>query len=261
MNWLKNKNVLITGASSGVGKGLALDIIDDVGQLHAVSSNRHNRLDKLEQELKDYEGKVFYYRGDICNLQFMEEVVKLSTDKQLDAFVHCAGGTDIFGRFETMTYDEITHIIDVNVTATLCWLRCLVPLMRKNYCTTPKRAHVLLMSSRSGERTLPRLCPYTVAKGGVEKIAETLQKEYASDQVAFTLVNPGSIDTAFVENWRNREAADAHTMESMKISDVVPFMKAALETEVVINKISMESMLQWQGELGVLNSSGKVWEY
>ena len=43
---------------------------------------------------------------------------------------------------------------------------------------------------------------------GVEKIADALQKEYASDQVAFTLVNPGSVDTEFVTNWKNREAAD-----------------------------------------------------
>jgi len=72
--------------------------------------------------------------------------------------------------------EEISRVIEVNVTATLLWLRALVPLMRINYCTTSKRAHVLLMSSRSGERTLPRLCPYTVAKGGVEKIADALKK-------------------------------------------------------------------------------------
>jgi NAD(P)-dependent dehydrogenase (short-subunit alcohol dehydrogenase family) len=152
-----------------------------------------------------------------------------------------------------MSHEDIEQIVRTNCLSVLHWLREILPRMRKHPSPSwpDKKGHVVLVSSRSGERTLPNLSPYTVAKGGVEKIAEAMQREYARFGIVFTLVNPGSINTAFTQSW-DQEARNAHNAESMPIDYILDAILLAIQGNVAVNKVSMESVRQWKGELGVL---------
>ena len=102
-------------------------------------------------------------------------------------------------------------------------------------------------------RTLPKLSAYTVAKGAVEKLVEAMQKEYAQSRIVFTLVNPGSVNTAFTANW-DESTRKAHNDESLTVTEAVEPILHAINARYATNKISYESVDQWLSEPGVLRA-------
>jgi NADP-dependent 3-hydroxy acid dehydrogenase YdfG len=172
---------------------------------------------------------------------------------QVDAFINCAGGSHVYGLLESLSKQDIEEIMDVNGKAPIFWLRELLPRMKSNRMSEGclKRAHVMMLSSRSGERALPNLAVYAAAKGSVEKLVEAVRNEYAFHRIAFTLVNPGSINTAFTARWPLL-LRDAHNTESMTVEEAVDPIIHALNSQFAVNKLSYESLEQWRGEPGVL---------
>lgn len=252
--WLTGKNIVITGASDGIGLETAVMLSSVCSRLLLVATNRSGKLDELRRRIRNSPTVTSVFESaDIRDVPRMQKIIDLFSKKgSIDAFVHCAGGTNFYGEFQNCDYDTIDEVIDINIKGTLYWLRCLLPIMIQNDASRIKRGHVVLLSSRSAERSLPNLCPYTVSKGAVDKIADALQKEYARHHIAFTLLNPGSVKTSFTSQWANRDAADAHNEESMEAKDVADFIIYSLNCEHVINRISMESVAQWAGEPGTL---------
>lgn len=247
--WLKDKNIFIVGASSGIGKQMALNAIDICNSVTILSSSQQ----KIEGVAKLLGDKCSYYACDVRDYDALSNIIdELTKRQQIDAVVYCAGGTPRYGEFETYTYEEIKNIIDVNLTSFISLLKLLLPYMKTNTSASFKKGHILAMSSRSGERALPGLCPYAAAKGALERLVDGLQKEYARFGLAFSLICPGSIHTAFTDKWDDQHAVDKHIEQSMGIEEVVDLLVDVLNFEHVVNRLSFESMKQWQNEAGVL---------
>ncbi len=258
-NWLKGKNVLITGGSDGVGKELAKNMAGVCGKITLIARGKE-KLEKAKKELeqKSSETRIEISPMDIMDLGAMKNLVeKIYEEEQVDVFINCAGGTHFYGLLEEMSHEDIEKIFTVNAKAPIHWLRELLPRMKHNKIKSgEKRAHILLMSSRSGERPLPKLSVYGAAKGSVEKLVEAVRAEYAKYGIAFTLISPGSINTAFAVSW-GKEPQDAHNQESMELEEAVNPIMLALNSQFVINKISFESIRQWKGEPGVIREEEK----
>jgi short-subunit dehydrogenase len=231
MNWSNGKHALITGASSGIGRELAQALegscrrITSVSRTHGMNINNQTT---MRLEIED-----------------------IYVDDQIDLFINCAGGSHIYAPFEQMSDEDIAQIFDTNARAPLFLLHELLPRMKTNTFTGEKRAHVILLSSRSAERSLPNLSVYSAAKGAIERLCESLRLEYAQYRIAFTLVNPGSINTGFTNGW-SQETRDAHNAEAMSVEEAVKPILAAIDSEYATNKISYESIRQWMGEPGVV---------
>lgn len=261
-NWLDGKHVLVTGASSGIGKELSKYLVGVCRKLTLIARNANHQLDSLRKELEALQanqrdrGKtaIEVHALDICNRAGMVKFIgRVYEKEQVDAFVNCAGGSHVYGTLETMSHADIERIFDTNAKAPIFWLRELLPRMKQNSMKPGdlKRAHVVFLSSRSGERTLPRLSVYTAAKGSIEKLAEAMQKEYAQHRIIFTLVNPGSVNTAFTAAWSEKMRA-AHNEESMTVKQTVVPIVQALQAQFATNKVSYESVEQWLNEPGVI---------
>jgi NAD(P)-dependent dehydrogenase (short-subunit alcohol dehydrogenase family) len=193
---------------------------------------------------------------DVTDYDSARELVRTLWDEQgapVDAFVHSAGGTHRVGLLETNSREDIDAIFDVNAKAPIYWLRLLLPRMAANALAAndKKRAHVLFISSRSGERALPNLVVYAAAKAAVHRLLEGARTEYASRQIAFTSVSPGSVDTPFTAAW-SQELRAAHNAESLLVSQAVDPIVAALDAAYGTNHVSYESLDQWTSEPGVL---------
>lgn len=261
-HWASGKHALITGASSGIGEELAKNLMGVCRKLTLVSRNREGKLDRIVKKLSGlhrgrFKTRIQPYVLDVCDFKKMVPLIQKIYQKdheQVDIFINCAGGSHVYGAFETMNYEDIERIFDSNAKAPIFWLRELLPHMKHNKIKAGdmKRAHIILLSSRSGERALPKLGVYAAAKGAVEKLAEAMQKEYSQHRIVFTLVNPGSINTAFTAEWGAR-ARNAHNAESMKVAEAVQPILQALNSQFVINKVSYESVKQWFNEPGVLH--------
>ncbi len=263
-SWLSGKHILVTGASSGIGKELSERLIGVSRKLTLIARDEDGKLDELKKNLSRFQKKlrsglrteIETHSLDVCEKHKVVDLIRQIYDKdkdQVDAFINCAGGSHIYGTFETMSHEDIEQIFDTNAKAPIFWLRELLPRMKTNAVkpSDRKRGHVIMLSSRSGERTLPKLSVYTAAKGSVEKLVEAMQKEYAQHRIVFTLVNPGSINTAFTAEW-SKEARDAHNQESMTVTEAISPILEALNSQFAINRISYESVQQWLNEPGVL---------
>ena len=260
--WTFKKHALITGASNGMGRELALRLVGVCRRLTLVARNRDGKLDELARQLRtratngNIQTEVATASLDICDREGAACLLRKIYEQEKDPveiFINCAGGTHVYDTFESMSPEDIERIFDTNAKAPIFWLRELLPRMKRDSLEpgNPKRGHVLMLSSRSGERTLPNLSVYTAAKGAVEKLVEALQKEYAQYRIVFTLVNPGSINTAFTANWSEKTRA-AHNEESMTVEEAVLPVLHALNASFAINRISYESLQQWLNEPGVL---------
>lgn len=262
--WLLGKHALVTGASSGIGNELAKQLVGTCRKLTLVARNHDRKLNGLKNELEALLASGCLKRSTVIetysiDVRHVDKTAALigkiyGKDRdQVDVFVNCAGGSHVYGTFESMSRADIESIFDVNAKAPIFWLRELLPRMKKNIIKSgdSKRAHVIMLSSRSGERTLPKLSVYTAAKGAVEKLIEAMQKEYAQHRIAFTLINPGSINTAFTARW-SRATRNAHNEESMTVAQAVEPIMQVLQVQYATNKVSYESMEQWLNEPGVL---------
>ena len=268
-SWAYGRHFLITGASSGIGLELSKHFVGVCRKLTLVSRDTNGRLGEAVRELLDmgksrHEQQDFLDTGieshsiDVRDRHSVKSVVqRIYKDQgdQVDAFINCAGGSHKFALLERMSTDDIDEIIDVNGKAPIYWLRELLVYMKHNLVMNgdPKRGHIVMLSSRSGERALPYLSVYAAAKACVEKLLEAVRAEYACYRIAFTLVNPGSINTAFTDRWP-AEFRDMHNAESMAVAQAIGPIVHALGSNFVYNRVSYESLEQWMGEPGVLSS-------
>ncbi len=262
--WLLGKHALVTGASSGIGRELTKQLVGVCRKLTLVARNANGQLESLKRELDalqtsrnvDVSTETEECSLDVCNVAGMVNLLRRIYEgekDQVDVFVNCAGGSHIYGTLESMSHSDIERIFDTNAKAPILWLRELLPRMKKNVLKTGdlKRAHIVMLSSRSGERTLSKLSVYTAAKGSIEKLVEAMQKEYAQHRIVFTVMNPGSINTAFTAQW-DPNTRDAHNEESMAAEEAVIPIVQVLQAQFAINKVSYESVEQWLNEPGVI---------
>lgn len=265
-SWACDKHFLITGGSSGIGLQLSKHFMGVCRKISLVSRNTNGRLEEAVGELREIgrrqserEGfiptQVEPCRIDVRDKLSIRALVRSIYDEgdQVDAFINCAGGSHRFGLLESMSADDIDEIIDVNGKAPIYWLRELLVRMKHNRMAdgSMKRGHIVMLSSRSGERALPNLSVYAAAKACVEKLLEAVRAEYAYYRIGFTLVNPGSINTPFTQYWP-AGPRDMHNAESMTVVQAVGPIAHALSSQFVYNKVSYESLEQWMGEPGVL---------
>ena len=262
--WAVGKHAVITGGSSGIGLEVVRALNGICRKLSLVSRNSNGKLHAVKEELlrAQAQGKcavrteVQTRAMDVCDVKeaqaWIHEIYEVNRD-QVDIFVNCAGGSHMYAKLEQMEISDIEVIFDTNAKAPIMWMRALLPYMKRNKMEPGnlKRGHMLMLSSRSGERTLPKLSVYTAAKGSIEKLVEAMQKEYAQHRVVFTLINPGSVNTAFTAQW-DQKTRDAHNDESITAGEAAAPILHAINAGFAINKISYESVNQWVNEPGVL---------
>lgn len=265
--WGMGKHAVITGGSSGIGFEVAKRLNGVCRKLTLISRNENGKLAEAKDVLLHLQKKqragikteIMTCAMDVRNIEAAQALigdVYAKGKDQIDIFVSSAGGSHIYGELEQMTMADINAIFDVNAKAPIMWMRALLPHMKRNKLVRgeTKRAHVLMLSSRSGERTLPKLSVYTAAKGALEKLVEAVQKEYVQYRVVFTLINPGSVNTDFTAHW-DKAMQKAHNDESMTVQEAADSILHAIHAHVAINKISYESVSQWLHEPGVLLAS------
>lgn len=181
---------LVTGASSGIGRAVALELADQGAHVLAHGRDR-GRLD------------------DVALLTGGTPLVAELTDRdQREALVHKAcevrGHVDVLvsnaglgwaGPFTDMTADEVDRIIDLNLTAALHVTRLLLPTMVER-----RRGALCFVTSVAGRTSVAGEAVYSAAKAGLDAFAESLRAEARGTGVRVSVVVPGVVDTDFFTN-------------------------------------------------------------
>ncbi len=254
--WIKGKHAIVLGASGRIGAELCRRLADDCRKLTIISQNTGNRLQLLNEELQGKLAKINMVVMDAMDVPRAKSLIEdlYKEIDQVDIFIYCAGGSQVFEKLENISPQEIQRIVDINTTACILWLNLLLPYMVENIskCDEKKKAHIILLSSRSGERASPMLSVYSASKGAIELFADALRKEYGKENIVFTLISAGGIKYPyFSENW-SLERKNLYNKQSLDVEIAVEPIISALEWDFATNKISYESIDQWHYEQGIL---------
>jgi NAD(P)-dependent dehydrogenase (short-subunit alcohol dehydrogenase family) len=180
----------ITGAGSGIGRALALAVLE-AGERVAATDLNERALTELGPAA---EGQLWTAALDVTRLEQVEGVVARAWSEfgQLDVVVNSAG-YGLVGAVEEMTDDQVRHQIDVNLLGAIRVTRAFLPRFR-----ALGGGHIVQISSSGGQRTAPGLSLYHSTKWGLEGFSEGLIGEVAPFGIKITIAEPGGCRT----NWR-----------------------------------------------------------
>jgi uncharacterized protein len=183
MNKFKDKVVLITGASSGIGKELANQMSIEGSKVIGVGS-------RSKKNVQDLEELVDYRDIDLQNLLQIEELVRSIKTKIDFVFINAAVGK--FKPIQEQSISEINSQIDINLKAPIMLTMNLIA----RSCIQ-KGGHIIFTSSLSGIVGMENLSVYCATKFGIEGFARSIRKEHPEYQV--TILKPGITITEFFD--------------------------------------------------------------
>lgn len=192
MGSFKNKTVLITGASSGIGEDFARILSQKAAGIILVA-RRKDRLEKLAAELLRA-NPTLKVTVETCDLSLLEDVQKLTErldPSSIDILVNNAGLGDA-RFFEQSDFSKQKQMIDVNITAVVKLSHWILPALIKK-----KSGGIINISSSFGLMTLPGFATYIGTKHFVSGFTESLDGELAGTGVQALHVCPGPVATEF----------------------------------------------------------------
>lgn len=185
---IKDKVVVITGASSGLGAETARHLVQ-AGAKVVLGARRMDRLEALAKEL-DLDEKAAF-KVDVAEREqvkaFVDHAVKLHG--RIDVMINNAGIMPL-SPLEMMRFDEWDRCIDVNIKGVLWGVAAALPYFKEQ-----KSGQFINVSSVAGHTISPGGAVYSATKYSVRVISEALRKEVKPYNIRTTVLSPGAVDT------------------------------------------------------------------
>ena len=191
MNILKNKNIIVTGASGGIGNSIIKCLSEAGANILATGT----RIEKLEQ-LKSNFQNVKILKFDISQNEKIEEFIENATNilgGSLDCIVNNAG-INQDNLAIRMTLEEWQKVININLTSTFLMTKSAIKKMLKN-----KSGKIVNITSVVGHTGNIGQANYTASKAGIIAMSKTLAIEYSKKNININCVSPGFIRTAMTD--------------------------------------------------------------
>jgi len=190
MKDLKDKKIIITGASGGIGNS----IVDKLYQCGANILASGTKIEKLEQLKSKFE-KIKILGFDISQSEKIEEFINNAANELggLDCIVNNAGITQDNLAIR-MSIDEWKKVIDINLTSTFLMSKFAIKKLLKN-----KKGKIVNITSVVGHTGNLGQSNYAASKAGIVAMSKSLAVEYAKKNININCISPGFIKTAMTE--------------------------------------------------------------
>ncbi len=192
------KTVMITGATDGLGKALALllsqkDSSDTQYQL-AICGRSPEKMAALMEQLPS--DRVFSAAFDITDKQALQSFVENAQSRfgAIDVLVNNAGANFRKSRIEDLDEDDLVNMFNLNCLAHFRCIKMLYPHMKAR-----QSGHIINVLSSCCLHDIETMAGYTVSKQSMNAISKILTKEALEDNIRVTSFYPGGIDTSFRE--------------------------------------------------------------
>ncbi|ALS36837.1 NADP-dependent 3-hydroxy acid dehydrogenase YdfG [Enterococcus rotai] len=245
MENIKNKVIIITGASSGIGEATVKKLAK-TGAKVMMFARREDLLKSIKSELVAYD--VEYKVGDVTSLLDMKELVSYTLEKfgKIDVMFHNAGIMPMgpLASSEEKEVKKWTSAVNVNIMGVVNGLAACLPIMVEQ-----KFGHMIAMDSVAGHLVYPNSAVYCGTKYAVRAIMEGVRQEHLEDNIRSSIVSPGIVETELInsvgnpdiESWIAGEVKDRTT--SLSAEDVAEAVAYILSTpeNVSISEVLMRS--------------------
>lgn len=183
-----NKKALVTGASRGIGKAIAMRLAKEGYDLVLTC---HNNIEQLQDLANDLSGQnniqCFAVQCDCSDITQVESL--FDSHKDFDVLVNNAG-ISFIGLLQDMNVDEWNHVINTNLSSVFYTCRHAI-----DYMVSRKRGRIINISSMWGEVGASMEVAYSTTKGGINAFTKALAKELAPCNITVNAVACGVIDT------------------------------------------------------------------
>lgn len=222
-NGIAGKVVVITGASSGIGKATA-ELLAALGAKVVIGARRAEQLEKIAEAINQNGGQAVYAVTDVTKRQDLNDLVALALEHfgRLDVMVNNAGIAQLY-RMEETDIEGWEQMIDVNIKGTLYGIAAAMPEFLKN-----GSGHFVNIISTAGIAIVPTMGVYAGTKNAVRTISEALRQE-SQGRWRVTGISPGYVATEFVNNIKN----DAIRSASQETADKISIPPEAIAQAVV----------------------------
>jgi short-subunit dehydrogenase len=193
MENFKNKTVIITGGSAGVGAATARKFANAGAKLLLVARSKKN-LEKIADELRD-ETEVHFIAMDVSDADACVNLFKKAEFEFGE--VHILINNAAYhkrGPAETIAAEDLGRMIDVNLKAPIILCRLAVPYLRK----AEGGAAIINVASLAGRAPIPGNATYSASKFGLRAFTFALAEELRDTNIKLAAVSPGPIDTGFI---------------------------------------------------------------
>ena len=191
MSNLEKKNIIVTGASGGIGNAIIKKLSEEGANILASGT----KIEKLEELKKNFEGlKILKF--DISQSDKIEEFIENATSElggSLDGIVNNAGITQDNLAIR-MSLDEWQKVININLTSTFLMSKFAIKKMLKN-----KSGKIVNITSVVGHTGNLGQANYTASKAGIVAMSKSLAIEYAKKHINVNCISPGFIKTAMTD--------------------------------------------------------------
>ncbi len=191
MSNLKNKNIIITGASGGIGNSIVKKL-NDCGAQILASGTKVEKLEEIKSKFKN----VKILKFDISQSDKIEEFIENASNELgggLDCLINNAGITQDNLAIR-MSFDEWKKVIDINLTSTFLLSKFAIKKMLKN-----KSGKIINITSVVGHTGNLGQANYTASKAGIVAMSKSLAIEYAKKNININCISPGFIKTAMTD--------------------------------------------------------------
>ena len=227
---MKDKCVVVTGSSSGIGYEIASNLLDLGAKVIGIARNH----DKSDLENKNYTT----YSCDVSVHDKFEILLKqiLKKHPQINCLVSNAGYGN-FGPLENYSTLQINKFLATNLTAHLVITKYLLPHFKRN-----KMGNIIFIGSEAGLSGAKNGSLYCAAKFGLKGFSEALSKDVANNNIRVSIINPGMIRTDFFQNL-NFEPGDAveNVISIKDIASTVVYI-LSLNRNTIVDEINLSPL-------------------
>lgn len=240
-----NRNIFITGATSGFGKAAA-KLFAEKGDNLIITGRRKERLDALTKELIDkYNIAVTPLCFDVRNNEEVVNAINSLTNKNIDVLVNNAGLASGLNRIQDGSLDDWEKMIDTNIKGLLYVSKAIMPFMIQN-----KKGHIINIGSTAGKEVYLNGNVYCASKHAVDAISKSMRMDLLEHGIKVTQICPGAAETEFSEVRLHGDKEKAKQVyagyQPMTAEDVasVIYYVTTLPENLCINDLVLTSLAQ-----------------
>jgi NADP-dependent 3-hydroxy acid dehydrogenase YdfG len=236
-----NKVILVTGASSGIGEGIAREL-GGAGARVLLGARRGDRVEAIAAEIREAGGTAQACALDVTDRQSMADFVQSAIDLwgRVDVLVNNAGIMPL-SPLAAGKQDEWDRMVDVNIKGVLWGIGAVLPIMEAQ-----ESGHIINIASIGALSIVPTAAVYCATKFAVRAISEGLRQE--SPKIRVTCVNPGVVESDLASTITHEEtiaAMDAYRAIALQPADIARAVRHVIEapahvdtTEITIRPVA-----------------------